>query len=54
MELMHEIVELKRIDLATIPPIELRAKVAQRLAHVAIVSGPRPSRAKVNHPPDLT
>src|ERR1700681_836934 len=42
MESMHEIVELKRINLATIPPIELRAKVAQRLAQVAIVSDPRP------------
>jgi hypothetical protein len=42
MESMHKIVELKRINFATIPSIELRAKLAEGVAQVAIVSDPRP------------
>ena len=38
MESMHQIVELERIDFATIPTVELRAKLAEGFAQVAIVS----------------
>ena len=39
---MHKIVELERINFATIPAIELHAKLAEGFAQVAIVSDPRP------------
>ncbi len=42
MESMHKLVELERIYFATIPTIELRAKLAESFAQVAIVSDPRP------------
>ena len=42
LESMHNIVELERINFAAIPAIELRAKLAEGFAQVAIVSDPRP------------
>ena len=42
MESMHKIVELERINFATIPAIELRAKLVEGFTQVAIVSDPRP------------
>ena len=39
---MHTIVELERINFATIPTVELGAKFTQGLAQVAIVSDARP------------
>jgi hypothetical protein len=41
MELMHQIIELERIDFTTIPAIELHAKFAEGFAQVAIVSDAR-------------
>jgi hypothetical protein len=42
MESMHKFVELERIDFATIPAIELLAKLAEGLTQVAIVRDRRP------------
>jgi len=42
MESMHKIVELERINFATFPTIEFRAKLAEGFTQVAIVSDPRP------------
>jgi hypothetical protein len=42
MESMYKIVELERINFATIPTIELHAKLAQGLAQVAFVSDSSP------------
>lgn len=42
MESMHEIVEFKRIDIATFPTIELDAKLTQGFAQFAIMSDLRP------------
>ncbi len=42
MESMHKIIELKRIDFATSPTIELDAKFTQSLAQFAIMRNPRP------------
>jgi hypothetical protein len=39
---MHKIVELERINFATIPAIELHAKLAEGFTQVAIVRDPRP------------
>jgi hypothetical protein len=39
---MYKLVELERIDFATIPAIELFAKLAERLTQVAIVRDRRP------------
>jgi len=39
---MHKIVELERINFATIPAVELHAKFAKSFTQVAIVSDPRP------------
>ncbi len=42
MESMHKLVELERVNFATIPAIEFHAKLAEGFAQVAIVSDPRP------------
>ena len=42
MESMHKLVEIERINFATVPTIELSTKFTQGLAQVAIVSDPRP------------
>ena len=42
MESVHKFVELERIDFATIPAIELHAKLTEGFAQVAIVSHARP------------
>jgi hypothetical protein len=42
MESMHQIVEFERIDFTTNPAIELRAKLTEGFAQVAIVSDVRP------------
>jgi hypothetical protein len=42
MESMNELVELERIDFATIPTIELYAKLTKGFTQVAIVSNHRP------------
>jgi hypothetical protein len=42
MESMHKIIELKRIDFATFPTIELDAKLTQSLTQFAIMCDPGP------------
>jgi hypothetical protein len=42
MESMPELVELERINFATIPSIELHAELAEGFAQIAIVSDLRP------------
>jgi hypothetical protein len=42
MESMHKLVERERINFATIPAIELHAKLVEGVAQIAIVSDPRP------------
>lgn len=39
---MHKLVELEGINFASIPPIELHAKLAEGFAQLTIVSDPRP------------
>ena len=42
MESVHKLVELERINFATIPALELQAKLAEGFTQVAIVSDSRP------------
>ena len=42
VESMHKLVELEGVDFATIPAIELPAKLADGLTQVAFVRDPRP------------
>ena len=42
MESMHKIVEFERIDIATFPPIELDAQLAQGFPQFAIIRDPSP------------
>jgi hypothetical protein len=42
VELVDVMIQLERVDLATVQAIELSAKVGQRTAEIAIVRNPRP------------
>ena len=42
MESMHKLVQLERIDFASIAAIELHAKLAEGFAQFTLVSDPRP------------
>ena len=42
MESMHKLVQLERINFASIPAIELHAKLAEGFAQLTIVGDPRP------------
>jgi len=42
MESMHKLVQLERINFASIPAIELHAKLVEGFTQLTIVSDPRP------------